>query len=92
MLCESIFSNTITSSCSQDPDYEFDIPEDCPEFKKLAFTCPGPKNAFAPLKRSSRQPSLYRRGDYYHTLPPPAAAAAVSTPPPPPTGECNALM
>jgi len=23
-----------------------------PEFKKLAFTAPGPKNAFAPLKRS----------------------------------------
>ena len=25
--------------------------EEHPEFKKLAFTSPGPKNAFAPLKR-----------------------------------------
>lgn len=25
--------------------------QDNPEFKKLAFTAPGPKNAFAPLKR-----------------------------------------
>ena len=30
-----------------------EMDEDNPEFKKLAFTCPGPKNAFAPLKRQS---------------------------------------
>ena len=29
-----------------------DIETDHPEFKKLAFTSPGPKNAFAPLQRS----------------------------------------
>ena len=26
--------------------------QDNPEFKKLAFTAPGPKDSFAPLKRS----------------------------------------
>lgn len=35
---------------------------DNPEFKKLAFTAPGPKNSFAPLKRSDyiekRKPSV----------------------------------
>ena len=29
-----------------------EIEADHPEFKKLAFTSPGPKNAFAPLQRS----------------------------------------
>ena len=37
----------------QDPDYSVEIETDHPEFKKLAFTSPGPKNAFAPLQRSS---------------------------------------
>ena len=36
----------------QDPDYSVEIEVDHPEFKKLAFTSPGPKNAFAPLQRS----------------------------------------
>ena len=35
----------------QDPDYVVEMNEEHPEFKKLAFTSPGPKNAFAPLKR-----------------------------------------
>ena len=39
-------------SLLQDPDYSIDIESDHPEFKKLAFTSPGPKNAFAPLQRS----------------------------------------
>ena len=45
---------------SQDPDYCVEIETDHPEFRKLAFTSPGPKNAFAPLQRSSygRQPHL----------------------------------
>ena len=38
--------------CSQDPDYSIEMDEANPEFKKLAFTAPGPKNSFAPLKRS----------------------------------------
>ena len=37
---------------SQDPDYSVEIETDHPEFRKLAFTSPGPKNAFAPLQRS----------------------------------------
>ena len=37
---------------TQDPDYSVEIEVDHPEFKKLAFTSPGPKNAFAPLQRS----------------------------------------
>ena len=37
----------------QDPDYSVEIEADHPEFRKLAFTSPGPKNAFAPLQRSS---------------------------------------
>ena len=45
----------ILNLCFQDPDYIFELPEDNPEFKKLAFVSPGPKNAFAPLKRSSRR-------------------------------------
>ena len=45
---------------SQDPDYCVEIEADHPEFRKLAFTSPGPKNAFAPLQRScyGRQPHL----------------------------------
>lgn len=39
---------------SQDPDYAFELNEDNPEFKKLAFVSPGVKNSFAPLKRSAR--------------------------------------
>ena len=39
---------------SQDPDYAFELNEDNPEFKKLAFVSPGVKNSFAPLKRSTR--------------------------------------
>ena len=35
----------------EDPDYVVEMNEEHPEFKKLAFTSPGPKNAFAPLKR-----------------------------------------
>ena len=46
----------------QDPDYSVEMDQDNPEFKKLAFTAPGPKNAFAPLKRSDyiekRKPSV----------------------------------
>lgn len=38
--------------CAQDPDYCIEIEADHPEFRKLAFTSPGPKNAFAPLQRS----------------------------------------
>jgi len=41
----------------EDPDYVVEMDEEHPEFKKLAFTCPGPKNAFAPLKRV-----LWRKG------------------------------
>jgi hypothetical protein len=38
--------------------------EDNPEFKKLAFTAPGPKNSFAPLKRSDYyKDSGKRRGE-----------------------------
>ena len=36
----------------QDPDYNVEMEVDHPEFRKLAFTSPGPKNAFAPLQRS----------------------------------------
>lgn len=36
----------------QDPDYSVEMEVDHPEFRKLAFTSPGPKNAFAPLQRS----------------------------------------
>ena len=43
------------SSPLKDPDYVFDLTEDNPEFKKLAFVAPGPKNAFALLKRSTRR-------------------------------------
>jgi hypothetical protein len=39
-------------STKEDPDYAVEMEVDHPEFKKLAFTSPGPKNAFAPLQRS----------------------------------------
>ena len=38
---------------TQDPDYALEMDEGNPEFRKLAFTAPGPKNSFAPLKRGN---------------------------------------
>lgn len=49
-LCESYAF--VMFPFTQDPDYTVEMDQDNPEFKKLAFTAPGPKNAFAPLKRS----------------------------------------
>ena len=53
-ILHTSYVNTHNTHCSllQDPDYSIDIESDHPEFKKLAFTSPGPKNAFAPLQRS----------------------------------------
>ena len=56
--CVCVYTCTCSmyvSSSLKDPDYVFDLTEDNPEFKKLAFVAPGPKNAFALLKRSSRR-------------------------------------
>ena len=47
----SLLSPPPSSFHRQDPDYVVEMNEEHPEFKKLAFTSPGPKNAFAPLKR-----------------------------------------
>ena len=44
---------THTYTHTQDPDYAIELDEDNPEFKKLAFTAPGPKNSFAPLKQGT---------------------------------------
>ena len=48
--------------CVQDPDYSVEMEADHPEFRKLAFTSPGPKNAFAPLQRSSYGRPPYTTG------------------------------
>lgn len=56
--------NKRRDSSWEDPDYVVDMDEANPEFKKLAFTSPGPKNAFAPLKRQ-----LFKGGGSRKLLP-----------------------
>lgn len=53
---------------------------DHPEFRKLAFTSPGPKNAFAPLQRScyGRQQSIAGGWDRMGEAIEPAATATRS--------------
>ena len=46
-------THTHTHTHTQDPDYSIELDEDNPEFKKLAFTAPGPKNSFAPIKQGT---------------------------------------
>ena len=50
-LLSPLSSSSSSLPPHQDPDYVVEMNEEHPEFKKLAFTSPGPKNAFAPLKR-----------------------------------------
>ena len=51
----------------QDPDYTVEMDQDNPEFKKLAFTAPGPKNSFAPLKRRDYMDSGRRKDSTSNT-------------------------
>lgn len=62
----------------EDPDYVFDLTEDNPEFKKLAFVAPGPKNAFALLKRSTRR-CIQRKDEDMMDI---SGQTYVATPPP----------
>ena len=54
-------SHALAHTHTQDPDYAIDIDEGNPEFKKLAFTAPGPKNSFAPLKQGAYSKNQRKR-------------------------------